>query len=1058
MASSAKKQLTISKFFAPVKKKGGPQFETDEEVEISVTIKSNQVTVPLKRTKSSETVSADVSPQAKKARKEEKLSQKSPGSENGGDQISMTLSPSTKSKLEAFSAGSTKEMETEESFEEEVPPAKQNGIATSSVKNKLDGFRSPKASEDRASTKQPTENSKKGGLMQPLPGMKLTPLEQQVVAIKNKHPDTLLFIECGYKFRFFGNDAEVAAKELNIVAHLDHNFMTASIPTHRLHVHVRRLVAKGHKVGVVKQTETAAIKAAGSNKGAPFVRELSALYTRSTLIGEDVSPAGGVNEVTSEDMAENVTTMLLVLNEEKSSVGKEGTVSISIVAIQPSTGDIIYDTFEDSSTRSELWCHLDHIQPVEALISENTSSLTVQTITAASIRSEDHIRIERLASEKFDYSEALKAVCEMFEGDEEKVKHISSLPSSVVGCIGATLEYLSEFKLDRIVKMAGTIQPYSMKKHHMRLSGPTLRNLEVLANAADGGVKGSLFWALDKTQTKFGSRLLRRWIVQPLLNIEEIEERQDMIEEIMNSDSHVYTTLKNVLYKLPDFERALTTIFHKKCSPHEFSIAVNGLSLVHTKISRVSGNLADTVRVPAMRNLIQEVLDGLSTVEPYANNINEASAKEGKKTTLFKSYSDFPKVIEKQDAIKSVEKELDDLRSDVCKVLRLPGFKYTTVSGLEYLVEVKNAQIKAVPKTWNKVNMTKACCRFRPPEVEKLFTRLQILREELQAECHSAWLKVLDSFSERYQQHRQAVRSLATLDVLIALANVARSQGFCRPKIHASDNEDSVFLRISGGKHPVISQLKYGEEQYVSNDTDLKGDGQRVMLVTGPNMGGKSCYMRQVALIALMSQIGSYVPADSVEMSVLDAIYTRMGSVDEIYSGRSTFMVEVEETAEIMREATSRSLVILDELGRGTSTHDGVAIAMASLDYFLNQVKCLTIFVTHYLPLTEFEVLYPENVGNFHMSFLVNEEDVDEVEVVTFLYQLTAGSAGQSYGLNVARLAKIPNPVLKKAFEKSRELAKVCGMKRRGKEMFQKLCNSKESLKSLMQELVSTEI
>ncbi|XP_064107017.1 DNA mismatch repair protein Msh3-like [Macrobrachium nipponense] len=1056
MSSSAKKQLTISKFFAPVRKKGGPDFETDEDVEIK-NKHSNQATAPLKRTKSIDIANVDLSPKSKKARKNEEEIQKSPGIENNENQTWTSLSP-TKRKLEAFSAGSGKGVNMEESDQEEMPVNINNGTSTSSVKNRLEGFRSPKASEGRTITSQPSENSNKVGQMEPLPGMKLTPLEQQVVAIKNKYPDTLLFIECGYKYRFFGNDAETAAKELNIVAHLDHNFMTASIPTHRLHVHVRRLVAKGHKVGVVKQTETAAIKAAGSNKNAPFVRELSALYTRSTLIGEDVSPSGGVNEVTGDDMTENVTNMLLVLKEDKSSVGKESMTSISIVAIQPSTGDIIYDTFEDSSTRSELWCHLDHIQPVEALIAEDTSSLTVQTITGASVRSEDRIRIERLTNEKFDYSDALRRVCEMFEGEEGKVKHITSLPSSVVGCIGATLEYLKEFKLDRIVKMAGTIQPYSMKKHYMRLSGATVRNLEVLSNGADGGVKGSLFWALDKTQTKFGSRLLRRWIVQPLLRIEEIEERQDMIEDIMNSDSPVYTTLKNILYKLPDFERALTTIFHKKCSPHEFWIAVNGLSHVHAKLSRVSGNLTDIVRVPAMRNLIEEVLDGLSDIQEYASNINESSAKEGKKTTLFKSFSRFPKVIQKQGAIKQIEKELDALRSDICKVLRLPGFKYTTVSGLEYLVEVKNAQLKAVPKDWNKINTTKACCRFRPPEVEKLFTELQILREELQAECHSAWLQVLDSFSEHYQQHRQAVRFLATIDVLIALANVAKSHGFCRPKIHASDGENCGFLHISGGKHPVISQLKYGEEQYVSNDTNLKGDGQRVMLVTGPNMGGKSCYMRQVALIALMSQIGSYVPADSVKMSILDAIYTRMGAADEIYSGRSTFMVEVGETADIMREATSHSLVILDELGRGTSTHDGVAIAMASLDYFLNKVKCLTIFVTHYLPLTEFEVLYPECVGNFHMAFLVNEEELDGVEVVTFLYQLTAGSAGQSYGLNVARLAKIPPPVLKRASDKSKELAKICGMKRKGKEIFKKFLSTTESPRSLVQELISAEI
>ncbi|KAK7078252.1 Mismatch repair protein msh3 [Halocaridina rubra] len=226
------------------------------------------------------------------------------------------------------------------------------------------------------------------------------------------------------------------------------------------------------------------------------------------------------------------------------------------------------------------------------------------------------------------------------------------------------------------------------------------------------------------------------------------------------------------------------------------------------------------------------------------------------------------------------------------------------------------------------------------------------------------------------------------------------------------------------------------------------------MLVTGPNMGGKSCYMRQVALIALMTQIGSFVPAEEVEMSILDAIYTRMGAADEIYSGRSTFMVEVSETADIMREATSRSLVILDELGRGTSTHDGVAVAMGALDYFLNTIKCLTIFVTHYLPLTEFEHLYPEAVGNYHMAFLVHEEEED-VDVVTFLYQLTSGSAGQSYGLNVARLAHIPLRIIKKASEKSKGLERFCTMRRKGKAVFHDIFKSKESPTLLMEKLIN---
>ncbi|XP_063604742.1 DNA mismatch repair protein Msh3-like [Penaeus indicus] len=1058
---NVKKQPTISKFFAPKQKIGGAQFRTDEEKKE----KNNKVvevnySPTLKRTKSSD--SENGSPVSEHKSKKLRVEDSHPGSssqessENGTSE-KKSLTPWTKNRLQSFKAESSSDnedkMEVEEKAIEPSKPVKT--VSQNGVKKKLDSFKSQSSNSDSSpSSSQTTEKnpSSKPGLMKALPGMKLTPLEQQVVAIKNKNLDTVLFVECGYKYRFFGHDAEIAAKELNIVAHLDHSFMTASIPTHRLHVHVRRLVAKGYKVGVVKQTETAALKAAGSNKSAPFERQLTAMYTRSTLIGEDVTPAGGGDGVDDGDLSEGTTAMLLVVSEGKSSTGKDGTVGISLVAIQPSTGDILYDHFDDSSARTELWCRLDHIQPVEALVPECISELTVRAVTAATTKNEDCIRIERLSDTKFDYSESLKKVCELFDGDETMTKHVSGLPSDVVGCLGATLDYLAEFKLDRIIKMAGSIRQYTSEKHHMRLSGATVRNLEVIANGVDGGTKGSLFWALNNTQTKFGSRLLRRWVVQPLLSLEGIIERQDMIEELMASDAPVIVSLKNVLNKLPDFERALTTIFHKKCSPHEFWLAVSGLSRVHRELLRVGGNVGDTVQTPGLVKRLQEVLDGLSNVEDFANNIDPSSAKEGKKKTLLRDFSEFPKVLEKQKEISDVEQELKDQKPEIARALRLPCFNYTTVSGLEYLIEVKNAQLKAVPKNWTKVSSTKACCRFRSPEVDRLLTQLQQLREQLQVSCHEAWLQVLDSFSNHYQRHRQAVRCLAELDALCSLASVAKAQGYCRPVLH--DNEEKGFLKITGGRHPIVSQLKHGDEQYVANDTNLQTDSERVMLVTGPNMGGKSCYMRQVALIALMAQTGSYVPADNVEMSVLDAIYTRMGAADEIYTGRSTFMVEVGETADIMHEATSHSLVILDELGRGTSTHDGVAVAMAALDYFLNEVQCLTIFVTHYLPLTEFELIYPGLVGNYHMSFIVNEEEDEGVDVVTFLYQLTSGSAGQSYGLNVARLAQVPHSILRKAAEKSKHLENICKMRRKGKEMFKKIASGNNGeTKELLQEL-----
>ncbi|KAK3610245.1 hypothetical protein CHS0354_022309 [Potamilus streckersoni] len=295
------------------------------------------------------------------------------------------------------------------------------------------------------------------------------------------------------------------------------------------------------------------------------------------------------------------------------------------------------------------------------------------------------------------------------------------------------------------------------------------------------------------------------------------------------------------------------------------------------------------------------------------------------------------------------------------------------------------------------------------------------------------------TFGENYQRYRKAVQLLSVLDCLFSLASVAKHHGYCKPEIY--DDVDISYIQIKQARHPVIHHLIAEQQQYVPNDADLHSDGRRVMIITGPNMGGKSSYIKQVALISILAQMGSFVPADSAKLSVFDAVYTRMGAADEIFRGRSTFMVELQEASQIMAQATSRSLVILDELGRGTSTHDGVAIAYSVLDFFINKPKCLTLFVTHYPMLAEFENLYPDHVGNYHMSFFLNEEESNE-EVITFLYQLVSGMAERSYGLNVAKLANIPSDIVKRATQKSHFLEEKVLSRRRQLDLFRDLLNT----------------
>ncbi|KAM4638529.1 DNA mismatch repair protein Msh3 isoform 5-T8 [Amazona ochrocephala] len=799
-----------------------------------------------------------------------------------------------------------------------------------------------------------------------------TPLELQFLEMKKQNKDAVLCVECGYKYRFFGEDAEIAAKELNIYCHQDHNFMTASIPSHRLFVHVRRLVAKGYKVGVIKQMETAALKAAGENKSSLFSRKLTALYTKSTLIGEDVNPLLKLDDsLDVEDVTTDVPDNYLLCiceNGENLKDKKKGDIVIGITAIQPTTGEVIFDSFRDCASRSELESRVLRLQPVEMICPSSLS----------------------------DRSEKL----------------INSITS------------MSNFK------------QLSSETEYMTINGTTMKNLEIIQNQTDMKTKGSLLWVLDHTKTSFGRRRLKKWVTQPLMKCSEISARLDAVSEILLSESSVFGQIRNLLCKLPDIERGLCSVFHKKCSTQEFFLIVSTLSRLDSEIQALVPVIHSYVKTPLLQNALLEIPELLSPVKYYLKILDEEAAKTGDKTQLFKDLTDFPVIRKKKEEILGVLSKIQLHLLDIRKQIKNPSAEYVTVSGQEFMVEVKNSHKSSVPSDWVMVSSTKAVSRFHSPFIIENYRHLNQLREQLVLDCSAEWLRFLDRFSEHYHTVSKAVGHLATVDCLFSLAQVAKQGDYCRPTVQ--DNQQEIIIK--NGRHPVIDALLGEQDQYVPNSTNLSGDGERVMIITGPNMGGKSSYIKQVALITVMAQIGSYVPAEEATVGIVDGIFTRMGAADNIYKGRSTFMEELTDTAEIIRKATSRSLVILDELGRGTSTHDGIAIAYATLEHFIRDVESLTLFVTHYPSVCELEKVYPDKVGNYHMAFLVNEgesaeqkgsDDEESPEFITFLYQITKGVSARSYGLNVAKLADIPEEILKKAAHKSKELEGILNMKRK---------------------------
>jgi len=795
-------------------------------------------------------------------------------------------------------------------------------------------------------------------------GAKLTPMEKQVIEIKQAHTDTLLVVEVGYKFRFFGEDARIAAKELGIFcipgklrfdehpseAHLD-RFASASIPVHRLHVHVKRLVQAGHKIGVVRQLETAALKAVGDNRNAPFVRKLTNLYTKGTYIDDVEGLDEDVSNRTSNQLRS--TGFLLCMTETNvKGYGNDEKVDVGLVAVQPATGEIVYDTFEDGFMRSEIETRLLHIAPCEFLIvgdlSRATDKLVMHLSGSKANVFGDKARVERVEKHKTTaaeshnhvssfYAERLKSALQ----DEKAAKildKILSLPEHVMICLSAMIKHMSDYGLSNVFDLTKYFQPFSARSH-MLLNGNTLSSLEIYQNQTDHTVKGSLFWTLDRTQTRFGSRLLRKWVGRPLLDRTAIEARLEAIEELLDPDNTLPTErLKKVLSRTKsDLEKSLLRIYYGKCTRPELLTVLQAFQYLAQEYS-----FATTAEVTGFKStLLTSSITSLPTIQSevtsYLERINLQAAKSDDKYAFFREEHETETISEHKFGIASIENDLDSFRSVAAeKIGRKTPVNYATVAGIDFLIEIENnsAGIKKVPASWAKISGTKKVSRFHPPEVIKLVRERDQHKESLAAACDTAYQDLLAEISANYPSFRDAILSLATLDCLVSLATIAQQPGYVRPSFTDSTSP-STSIDIIGARHPITEQLL--ASPYIPNDISLSTSTTRALLITGPNMGGKSSYVRSIALISIMAQIGSYIPAHSANLGILDAVFTRMGAFDNMLAGESTFMVELSETSDILKLATDRSLVILDELGRGTSTHDGVAIASAVLDYLVRE-------------------------------------------------------------------------------------------------------------------------
>ena len=831
---------------------------------------------------------------------------------------------------------------------------------------------------------------------------------------------------------------------------------------HRLPVHAKRLVAAGHKIGVVRQTETAALKKAGDNRNAPFVRKLTNVYTKGTYI-DDIegldqptdAPAGGAP----------ATGYLLCITEAKAKGwGTDEKVDVGILAVQPATGDIIYDTFEDGFMRSEIETRLLHIAPCEFLIVGDLTKATeklVQHLSGSSTSTfGDRIRVERMTKSKTMAAEAYSHVAQFYadklksteknEREQNLLDKVLKLPEQVTMCLSAMIIHMTEYGLEHVFDLTKYFQSFSARSH-MLLNGNTLTSLEIYQNQTDQTEKGSLFWTVDKTQTRFGQRLLRKWVGRPLLDKTRLEERVDAVEELHEGQQTLKIDKLRALLRntKSDLERSLIRIYYGKCTRPEL------LTVLQT-LQRISNEYA-TVRTPSDAGfkspLINEAIASLpaigEVVISFLDRMNAEAARSDDKYAFFREDYETDLISEHKLGIAAVEQDLDAHRTVVTQILKHKRpICYVTVAGIEYLIEVPNNDLKHIPASWAKISGTKKLSRFHTPEVTRMLRERDQHKESLSSACDQAFKSLLSEISTHYSPLRDSIASLSTLDCLLSLATVASLPGYCKPTF-----SPHTEISIIGGRHPMVEALL--PDAYIPNDTTLSTlpNHTRALLITGPNMGGKSSFVRQTALIVLLAQIGSYVPADSAHLGLLDSIHTRMGAYDSLFTSQSTFQMELSETSTILKSATKRSLVILDELGRGTSTHDGVAIAGAVLDYVVREVGCLCLFITHYQSLAGVARGFESGgeLRNVHMRFTATnvgssrriedensekdvamEEDVSGDEEITFLYEVAEGVAHRSYGLNVARLARVPKPVLDTAALKSHELEMEIKQKKLG--------------------------
>ena len=795
-----------------------------------------------------------------------------------------------------------------------------------------------------------------------------SPMMQHYLKTKEEYKDCILFYRLGDFYEMFFDDALVVSKELELTltgkdCGQAERAPMCGIPFHAAETYLNRLVANGHKVAICEQVEDP--------------KQAKGIVKREVI--RIVTPGTNLNTQALDETKNNYLMSIVYLGEK---------IGVSIADF--STGDYFVT---ELSSGSELIDEINKFVPSEIITNEYFS---MSGIDLTAVNDKLGITMSTLDSWYFDEDTCIKKLLTHFKVGVLDGLGLKDYTSGTIAA-GALLLYLYEMQKGSVDHIT-SIVPYTTGKY-MLIDSSSRRNLELVETMREKQKKGSLLWVLDKTKTAMGARALRSMIEQPLINKEDILKRQAGIEEC-NNRAIDREEIREYLNPVYDLERIMTKISCKSANPRDLIAFRNSLEML-PHIKKLIGTMESDLFAECFANLddladIYSLISSAIVEEPpitirEAGIIKEGFSKEADE--LRRAKTEGKEWLAQLEAREKEETGIKNLK-----------VKYNKVFG--YYLEVTNSFKNLVPADWVRKQTLTNAERYTTDELKKLEDVILGAEDKLCSLEYDLFNEVRDSIAAEVRRIKSTARAIAEIDVYTALSVVAQQYNYVKPAI----NEKGI-IDIKNGRHPVVEKM-IRNDMFVANNTYLDNAKNRISIITGPNMAGKSTYMRQTALIVLMAQIGSFVPAQEANIGIVDRIFTRVGASDDLASGQSTFMVEMTEVANILRNATPKSLLILDEIGRGTSTFDGLSIAWAVVEYIANTklLGAKTLFATHYHELTELEGTL-DGVNNYCIAVKENGDDI------VFLRKIIKGGADKSYGIQVAKLAGVPDTVIERAKE-----------------------------------------